>query len=196
MPSLSRSRPRLTSLQSCREICCVLDRDDLVSRDPSRQGRREPSRLKARHTGRDHVWRCQRYERSWDKPLRSISRRELRACLGNGALRSGRGHFVSKTSGRRCTCGTGSRTPMLRSPWGAISRRVFPSVGATFYPGEGHLHFVDRLPEIRRSVSSSYWSIKTTGRPDWPTSGPPPHKPSAQFNRLVRSGVVRGKPLA
>jgi pimeloyl-ACP methyl ester carboxylesterase len=39
-----------------------------------------------------------------------------------------RGDFASRTFGRRCTCGTGSRTPTLRSPWGAIWRRVFLSV--------------------------------------------------------------------
>ena len=39
-----------------------------------------------------------------------------------------RGHFDSRTSGRRYTSGTGRRTPMLRCPWGAIWRRVFRSV--------------------------------------------------------------------
>jgi hypothetical protein len=29
-----------------------------------------------------------------------------------------------------------------------------PECRATFYPGEGHLHFVDRLPEILTTVSS------------------------------------------
>jgi pimeloyl-ACP methyl ester carboxylesterase len=29
---------------------------------------------------------------------------------------------------------------------------VIPECRATFYPGEGHLHFVDRLPEIFAAV--------------------------------------------
>jgi pimeloyl-ACP methyl ester carboxylesterase len=29
---------------------------------------------------------------------------------------------------------------------------VIPKCQASFYPGEGHLHFVDRLPEILAAV--------------------------------------------
>ena len=78
----------------------------------------------------------------------------------------GRGHFASRTSGRRSTCGTGSRS-QRSDPHGALSRDEYSRVSRHLLPWRRSSSF--RRPpagDSRRSVSSSYWSIKTTGRPD------------------------------
>jgi pimeloyl-ACP methyl ester carboxylesterase len=48
---------------------------------------------------------------------------------GRWASTPDRGDFASRRSEHPYTCGMGSRTSTLRSPWGAIWRRVFPDVG-------------------------------------------------------------------
>ena len=91
--------------------------------------------------------------------------------------------------------GTGSRTPTLRSPWDAIWRRAFPSVARPSIPGEGHLHFVDRLPEIL----ARHLSVRSSERNTQIELSRPLARraqTSGSVNRLVRSGVVRGKPFA
>jgi hypothetical protein len=62
-----------------------------------------------------------------------------------------RGGFGCGTSGCRCFCGMASRTPTRRLLWAGIWRRPFRLPGPLL-PGEGHLHIVDRLPEILRAV--------------------------------------------